>query len=117
MKFFFRRPVFPILVDTGTELIVLRRAGEGDRLSRLAAPGRASLDVIDSRVDGFVYYPERDIISPLTLRKDWRKAEIIALYNARKAADAPPYAPNLASRKLAQVFADVVDLVRPRRKR
>lgn len=117
MKFFFRKPVFPILVDTGTELVVLRRAGEGGRLTRLVEPGAEPLHVIDSRVEGFAYHPQHHIISPLTLKKDWRKAEIIALYNARKAADAPPYAPNLASRKLAQVFADVVDLVRPRRKR
>jgi hypothetical protein len=116
MKFFFRKPVFPILVDTVTELIVLRKASEGARLARLAEPGARPLDAIDSRVEGFAYYPEHDMISPLTMKKDWRKAEIIALYNARKAADAPPYAPNLASRKLAQVFADVVDLVRPLRK-
>lgn len=112
MKFFFRKPVFPILVDTGAELIVLPRAGEGDRLARLVAPDAEPLDVIDSRVEGFANHPEHDIISPLTLKKDWRKAEIIALYNARKPTGAPPYAPNLASRKLAQVFADVVDLVR-----
>lgn len=115
MKFFFRKPVFPILVDTGTELVVLRRAGEGDRLTRLVDAGAAPLVVIDSRVEGFAYHPEHDIVSPLTLKKDWRKAEIIALYNARKPEGAPPYAPNLATRKLVQVFADVVDLVRPTR--
>lgn len=115
MEFFFRKPVFPILVDTGTELIVLRGAGEGDRLPRLVEPGGEPLDVIDSRVEGFAYYPKHDMISPLTMKKDWRKAEVIALYNARKPAGAPPYAPKLASRKLVQVFADVVDLVRPTR--
>jgi hypothetical protein len=115
MRFFFRKPVFPILVDTGTKLVVLRRAAEGDRLARLVEPGARPLDVIDSRVKRFAYHPGQDIISPLTLKKDWRKAEIIALYNARKPADAPPYAPNLASRKLVQVFADVVALVRPQR--
>jgi hypothetical protein len=117
MEFFFRKPVFPVLVDTGTELIVLRTAREGDRLAQLAAPGDKPLDVIDAEVEGFAYHPDHDTLSPLTLKKDWKKAEIIALYNARKAADAPPYAPNLATRKLAQVLADVVDLVRPRRTR
>jgi hypothetical protein len=115
MKFFFRKPVFPVLVDTGTALVVLRRPGEGDRLARLVDPGAERVDVIDSRVEGFAYHPRHDMISPLTLKKDWKKAEIIALYNARKPADAPAYAPNLASRKLVQVFADVVGLVRPQR--
>lgn len=116
MKFFLRKPVFPILVDTGAELVVLRRPGEGERLlSRLAGTGAKSLDVIDARVKGFAYYPEHDTISPLTLKKVWRKAEIIALYNARKPSDAPAYAPNLATRKLAEVMADVVNLLRPGR--
>jgi hypothetical protein len=115
MKFFFRKPVFPILVDTGTELVVLRKGSEGDRLPRLVEPDAKPLDVIDSRVEGFAYHPRHHMISPLTLKKDWRKAEIIALYNARKPAGAPPYAPNLASRRLVQVFADVVGLVRPTR--
>jgi hypothetical protein len=117
MKFFFRKPVFPVIVDTGTELIVLRTAREGDCLAQLAAPGDRPLDVIDARVEGFAYYPRHDTISPVTLKKHWKKAEIIALYNARKRDDAPPYAPNLATRKLAQVLADIVDLVRPRRTR
>lgn len=117
MEFFFRKPVFPVLIDTGTELIVLRTAAEGDRL--LPEPEKAGtrqLDVIDAKVEGFSYVPEHHTISPLTMKKAWTKAEIIALYNARKPEDAPPYAPNLATRKLAQVFADVVDLLRPPRR-
>lgn len=115
MNFFWRKPAFPVLVDTGTELIVLRTAGEGDRL----LPGLekdVKMDVIDAKVEGFAYVPQHHTITPLTLKKSWTKAEIIALYNARKPLDAPPYAPTLASRKLAQVFADVVELVRPPRR-
>jgi hypothetical protein len=82
MRFFFRKPVFPILVDTGTELVVLRTAGEGSRLARLVEPGARPLDVIDARVEGFAYYPQHDIITPLAMKKNWRKAEIITLYNS-----------------------------------
>ena len=66
-------------------------------------------------MEGFSYVPEYHTVSPLTMKKAWTKDEIIALYNARKPVDAPPYAPSLATRKLAQVFADVVDLLRPPR--
>lgn len=116
MDFFWRKPAFPLLLDTGTELIVLRTAAEGDRILPGAAreAGR-TLDVIDANVEGFSYVPEHHTVSPLTMKKAWTKAQIIALYNARKPAGAPPYAPSLASRKLVQVFADVVDLVRPTR--
>jgi hypothetical protein len=116
MDFFWRKPVFPVLVDTGTELIVLRTAAEGDRLLRgPATAGAGKMDVIDAKVEGFCYVPEHHTISPLTMKKAWTKAGIIALYNARKPIDAPPYTPNLATRKLAQVLADVMDLLRPRR--
>ncbi len=116
MDFFLRKPVFPVLVDTGTELVVLRTPAEGDRLlPPRAAPGITQMDVIDARIEGFAYVPDYHTVSPLTIKKSWTKAEIIALYNARKPACAPPYAPNIATRKLAQVFADVVDLLRPPR--
>lgn len=58
MDFFFRKPVFPLLVDTGTELIVLRTAAEGDRLlPGQAKAGTRTLDVIDATVEGFSYFP------------------------------------------------------------
>lgn len=116
MQFFLRKPVFPLLIDTGTELVVLRTAAEAERrLAGRVDPGAGFLDVIDARVEGFSYHPGRDILSPLALKKVWTKAEIIALYDTRKPPGSPAYAPNLATRKLAQVFADVVDLLRPRR--
>lgn len=116
MQFFLRRPVFPLLIDTGTELVALRTAAEAER--RLA--GRVDTDagflnVIDARVKGFSYHAGRDRLSPLALKRVWTKAEIVALYNTRKPPESPAYAPNLATRKLAQVFAEVVDLLRPRR--
>ncbi len=116
MKFLFRRPVFPILVDTGKELVVLRTAAEGERrLAGLAKAGAKPMDVIDARVEGFAYYPEHNVITPLTTKKVWHKAEIIDLNNARKHPDAPVYAPAVAARKLAGVLGDVMNLVRPRR--
>jgi hypothetical protein len=116
LKFILRKPVFPILIDTGTELVVLRTAAEGERrLAGRVDPDAGFLAVIDARVEGFAYHPGRDTLSPLALKKVWTKAEIVALYNARKSPDAPAYAPTLATRKLAQVFADVVKLLRPPR--
>jgi hypothetical protein len=108
--------VFPVLIDTGTELVVLRTAAEAERrLAGRVDPGAGFLHAIDARVEGFSYHPAHDTLSPLTVKKVWTKAEIIALYNARNPAGVPAYAPNLATRKLPQVFADVVDLLRPRR--
>ncbi|HEX6036699.1 hypothetical protein [Longimicrobium sp.] len=111
INYFFRKPKFPILLDTGTELIVLRTAADCEaRLPSLGLTGDPR-PVIDARVEGFAFYPEQETITPLTLKKDWKKAEIVALYHARKRPEAPAYTRSLSARKLADVVADIVALV------
>lgn len=111
IKYFWRMPRFPLLLDTGTELIALHSAEECEaRLPPLALTG-APCPVIDAEAEGFAFYPERELITPLTGKKDWRKAEIIALYGARKRPGAPAYTRSLANRKLSKVVTDIVALV------
>jgi hypothetical protein len=111
IKYFFRMPRFPLLLDTGIELIALRSADECEaRLPPLALTGDPR-PVIDARVEGFAFYPDLLTITPLTLKKDWTKAEIVALYHARKRPGAPTYTRSLPARKLADVVSDIVGLV------
>ena len=39
--------------------------------------------VIDSAWEGFGYYPEPDVISPLCIKKDWTKKELVNVVNMR----------------------------------
>jgi hypothetical protein len=111
ISYFFRTPRFPLLLDTGIELIALRSADECEgRLPLLALTGDPR-PVIDARAEGFAFYPDLETITPLTLKKDWTKAEIVALYHARKRPGAPAYTRSLANRKLAEVVSDIVALV------
>ena len=111
IRYLFRMPRFPLLLDTGTELIALHGADEAEaRLPPLALTGDPR-PVIDARAEGFAFYPDLDTITPLTLKKDWTKAEIVALYHARKRPSAPTYTRNLSARKLADVVSDIVALV------
>jgi hypothetical protein len=111
ISYFFRMPRFPLLLDTGTELIALRSAGECEaRLPPLALTGDPR-PVIDAQAEGFAFYPDLETITPLTLKKDWTKAEIVALYDARKRSGAPAYTRSLPNRKLAAVVSDIVALV------
>jgi hypothetical protein len=113
IKYFFRMPRFPLLLDTGIELIALHSAAECEaRLPPLALTGDPR-PVIDALVEGFAFYPDLETITPLTLKKDWTKAEIVALYHARKRPDAPIYTRSLPARKLADVVSDIVALVTP----
>lgn len=111
IRYFFRMPRFPLLLDTGTELISLSSADECEiRLPALALTGEPRT-VIDARAEGFAFYPDLETITPLTLKKDWTKAEIIALYHARKSSGAPTYSRSLANRKLPAVVSDIVSLI------
>jgi hypothetical protein len=111
IKYFWRMPRFPLLLDTGMELIALHSADECEaRLPQLALTG-SPRPVIDARAEGFAFYPDLETITPLTVKKDWTKAEIIALYDARKRPGAPAYTRSLPNRKLADVVTDIVALV------
>ena len=111
IRYFFRMPRFPLLLDTGIELIALHGADECEaRLPPLALTGDPR-PVIDAEAEGFAFYPDLETITPLTLKKDWTKAEIVALYDARKRPGAPAYMRSLPNRKLVDVVADIVALV------
>jgi hypothetical protein len=111
IRYFFRMPRFPLLLDTGTELISFHGAAECEaRLPSLGLTGDPR-HVIDAEAEGFAFYPDLETITPLTLKKDWKKAEIVALYHARKHPDAPAYTRSLPNRGLAAVVSDIVALV------
>ena len=111
IRYVFRKPRFPLLLDTGTELIALHRPAECEaRLPPLALTGDPR-PVIDANVEGFAFYPELETITPLTLKTDWTKAEIVELYDERKRPGAPAYTRSLPNRKLREVVSDIVALV------
>jgi hypothetical protein len=114
IQYIFRVPRFPILLDTGTELLALRSRAECQaRLPALARTGEPR-PVIDATAEGFAFYPDLDAITPLTVKKGWTKAEIVALYHQRKPSGAPSYTRSLANRKLEAVVADIATLLRAR---
>lgn len=111
IKYFWRMPRFPLLLDTGIELIAVSSAEDCEaHLPRLALSG-APRHVIDAQAEGFAFYPDLETITPLTQKKDWKKAEVIALYEARKRPGAPAYTRSLPNRKLTDVVSDIVTLV------
>jgi hypothetical protein len=108
----FRMPRFPLLLDTGSELLALSSTDECEaRLPLLGLRGPPR-PVIDAEAEGFAFYPDLETITPLTLKKDWKKAEVVALYEARKRSGAQAYTRSLANRRLAAVVSDIVTLVR-----
>ncbi|HLF38485.1 MAG TPA: hypothetical protein VI545_02300 [Burkholderiales bacterium] len=115
MRYWPRKPRFPIIVDTGRGLVgALSGADCAKRIAQLGPfQSDESMPVVDSTSEGYGFYPRMMLISPLTTKKRWTKAEVIALYNDRKKPDAPNYEPgSLSNRGFDRVVHEVVHLLR-----
>lgn len=83
VQYAFRRPRFPLVYAVGNELhaatssTALRR-----HLERLEIQRGAVLDLVDATGEGWAFYSDLMIVSPLTLKKRWKKVEVIRLFNA-----------------------------------
>lgn len=118
LNFFIRKPVLPVIVDTGTELIGAKSWAACERqLAAVTFADAAPRDVIDLTAEAFSLYPENMLLSPLTLNKRWTKAAIIGLYNARKGPGRPEYpTTSLGNKSMEKVVRDIVALlVAPKR--
>jgi hypothetical protein len=78
------------------------------------------LDMVDATGEGWVFDSDLMIVSPLTFKNQWKKIEVINLFNesdnARRVREIYPVA-YIPRRSLAQIIAEVADLVRLSRKR
>ena len=114
LKFFFRAPRLPIIINTGAGLIGAKSwPACKKQLASVSIPETVvSLCVIDATAEGFAYHPEHIAFSPLTLKKRWTKAEIIELYNNAIEPGRPAYpATSLGNKTLAKVVEDIVELL------
>lgn len=113
MNFLFREPLFPIIIDTGSELIGAKSWADCEkRLATITFPDTAPRDVIDSTAEAFFLFPEHMVFSPLTFKKRWTKAAVIGLYNRAKGAGRPDYpTTSLGNKSLEKVLGDIAQLL------
>ncbi|MCY0913078.1 hypothetical protein [Massilia antarctica] len=118
MNFLFRKPQFPIIIDTGSGLIGAKSwAACKKQLTTVTFADMTPRDVIDATVEAFFLLPEHMVFSPLTFKKRWTKAAIIKLYNSRKGPGRPENPTNsLGNKSLENVFGDIVELLTAPRK-
>lgn len=117
IRFWPRRPQFPVIIDTGIELIGANTGAEcSKRLARAKiANGEKTTTVIDATAEGFGFYPEMMLISPLTFKKKWKKSEIIALYNSRRKPQAAEYpSTSLGNKSIERLVSEIVQLLNQR---
>lgn len=122
VQYAFRRPRFPVVYAVGSELraatssVALRR-----QLERLELPRAAVVDLVDATGEGWAFHSDLMIVSPLTLKKHWKKIEVVRLFNesdnaCRIGAVYPEaYVPRRSLERIIAEIAALVTYTKPRR--
>jgi len=116
MNFLFRKPRFPIIINTGNGLLAAKSWAMCEkRLATVTFADMSPRDVVDITAEAFALYPEHMVFSPLTFKKRWTKGAIIDLYNSQRGPGRPAYqTTSLGNKSLEKVVNDIVDsLVAP----
>ena len=114
IRYVFRRPRFPIVCAVADELISAGSPAAFQRqIERFELESDAVLDIVDATGEGWAFHIELMVVSPLTLKKRWRKLAVIRLYNesqnARRIGGTYPETA-LSGRSLARIISDVAAL-------
>ena len=82
IKYFFRNPAFPILIINGKDIFGAYSVAELQNIiSKNDFSKEKYYKIIDSTKEGWAYYPEQCVISPITSKKYYFKKELIELFN------------------------------------
>jgi|SRR5438105_1524051 len=104
MDYLFRLPKFPVILDTGASLIHAKsRAQLEAKLAKITFADEAERDIIDSKAEGFAFYPKTMLVTPAISMRRWTKLQIIDLYNSKKKRGTPELRANsLGNRSLGR---------------
>lgn len=114
VRYWPRRPRFPVIIDTGAQIVGARTGADcSKKIQRLIIPvGEITIPVIDSSGQGFAYYPDSMVVSPVAVKMRWKKSEIIDIYNSRKPAGSPAYRPgSLSNKPVERIVSEIVELL------
>ena len=113
MNYLLRAPKFPVIVDTGDQLIATRTKTQFEkRIRKISFNGKDTVPIIDRTAEAFALYPEREFVAPQMAIRRWTKASIIDLYNERRPTNAPEMGKrSLGNRSVEQILSETVDLL------
>jgi hypothetical protein len=114
VRYAFRRPRFPLIWTVGNELVSATSPAVFQReIRRLDLQGVTIVDMVDATGEGWAFHPELMIVSPLTIKKRWKKLEVIRLFNksdsARRIGAVYPEA-YIPRRSVGRIIAEVAAL-------
>ncbi|MEJ2613161.1 MAG: hypothetical protein P8179_24690 [Candidatus Thiodiazotropha sp.] len=74
---------------------------------------KSSYQIIDSAAEGWSYYPEHDVITPLSIDKRWTKKKIIDFYNSsiKNEVDQQKYiVKSISNKSLTAIIEEIAQL-------
>ena len=112
--FLFRKPKFPIICDLDGYVIAARSlAGFEKQLSAYNFCKGSGYPIVDIAGEGWSFYPEHMMISPLTAKKKWFKKEVISIFNNRKnnTSGITYSEKTISAKRFDKIFKDIVELL------
>jgi hypothetical protein len=113
VRYLFRKPKYPLLIETDSRVVGARSGQRIDRLHKQGAfVNKGMYAVIDSNGEGWSFVPEHGVISPLTMLKQWNKPKIIDFFNSslEKEGFITRYEPrSVSNKRLEQIIREIVE--------
>ena len=113
INFFYREPEFPVLIIKENEVF---GATSLKNLSKIIEKNDFSQQeyyyLIDCTNEGWAFYPEHNLVTPLVYKKNWFKKEIVQLFNnsnAIKERNVAPLKDNIYNKTFTQIVEIIVD--------
>jgi hypothetical protein len=111
VKYLFRKPAFPVICNINNNLIAARNHEALLKLLEKFTFTEEEYQLIDFNGEGWEFYPNENIISPLTLKKQWTKKELINLYNNSNDISESYPEKSLSNKRFDFIFMDLVKLI------
>ncbi|MBK1723602.1 hypothetical protein CKO23_15320 [Thiocystis violacea] len=113
VRYLFRKPKYPLLIETDGRVAGVRNERRFEKIDKkVLFSNKESYIVIDSSGEGWKFFPEDEIISPLTVLKRWSKRKIIDFFNAsldKTGSSARCESRSLSNKRLERVILEIIE--------
>ena len=113
INYLFRKPKYPVLIETDLRVFGVRNGQKIERLrTKELFTKKDSYTLIDSTGEGWMFMPEKSVISPFSINKQWTKLKIIEFFNSNLTnlgISESFGAGSLSNQRLDKIINDIVE--------
>lgn len=113
INYLFRKPKYPVLIETDLRVFGARNGQKIERLRKKELfTKKDSYTLIDSTGEGWMFTPEKSVISPFSINKQWTKLKIIEFFNStltNLGISESFEAGSLSNKRLDKIINDIVE--------